>query len=74
MSMFLTEDEIAILSGMKRKKTQIVVLRKMGVVFFVNGTGRPVVTRTAIEGRTDRAEEKQDSRKGWVPRVVGAKA
>jgi len=73
-AMFLTADEIVILSGMKRKATQIVALRKMGVVFFVSGAGRPVVTRTAIEGRSDRAEEKKESRAAWVPRVVGTKA
>lgn len=75
MSTFLTEDDIAILTGRKRKTSQIETLRKMGVAFFVNGAGRPVVTRSAIEGKTEGGnKQQQESRKSWTPRVVGAGA
>lgn len=75
MSTFLTEDDIAILTGRKRKTSQIETLRKMGVAFFVNGAGRPVVTRSAIEGKTEVGnKQQQESRKSWTPRVVGAGA
>jgi hypothetical protein len=72
MSTFLTEDEIAILTGRKRKTVQIAVLRKMGVAFFVNGTGRPIVTRSVIEGRPGETTKQPEQRKAWTPRVIGA--
>lgn len=39
--LFLTEDEVAILTGRKIKKLQVEALRKMGVPFFVNAANRP---------------------------------
>jgi hypothetical protein len=69
MTIFLTELEVATLSGRKRKSAQIDALRRMGVAFFVNGAGRPVVTRTAVDGRADAKPE--FGRAEWVPRVVG---
>lgn len=48
--MFLNSEELAILTGRKNKSNQIQALRKMGITFFVNACGRPVVTRAAVEG------------------------
>jgi hypothetical protein len=49
--LFLTKDEIVILTGRKMKRLQIKQLRKMGVPFFVNALNSPVVARSSIEGR-----------------------
>ena len=53
MGTFLDDDELAKLTGRKMKGHQIAALRSMGLPFFVNATGHPVVTRSAIEGRKE---------------------
>lgn len=74
--MFLTPDEIATLTGIKggargktRSQRQVDCLRRMGIPFFVNAAGRPVVTRSAIEGRQP---EKTQENKEWSPAVLRA--
>ena len=49
-NMFLTQDELVALTGRKIKSKQIEVLRQMGLPFWVNACGKPVVPVTAIEG------------------------
>lgn len=61
---FLTADDLATLTGRKIKSLQVQALRKMGVPFFINAVGRPVVTRTAIEGKAAPAPVEQAA---WVP-------
>lgn len=62
--MFLTADELAILTGRKRSATQIEQLKHMRIPFYVNAIGRPVVTRVAIEG----PRKTNDKPKGtWEP-------
>lgn len=68
-AVFLESQEIAVLTGRKMKGHQIQALRHMGIPFFVNATGHPVVTRNAIEGKKD--TESQQKRP-WVPRVLRA--
>lgn len=51
MGMFLTADDLAELTGRKIKSKQIEVLRRMGLPFHVNASGKPVVTAAAVEGR-----------------------
>jgi hypothetical protein len=53
MNLFLTEAEIAQLTGRKLKSRQIEWLRGSGVPFYVNAGGRPVVTRAAVVGAGD---------------------
>jgi len=65
--MFLTDDELAILTGRKLKRLQIESLRRMGVPFLVNACGKPVVTRCAIEGRGSTAAVE---RTAWRPAVL----
>lgn len=48
---FLDAEELRALTGRAMKSWQIEALRTMGVPFLVNACGRPVVTRSAIEGR-----------------------
>ncbi len=67
--LFLTESELATLTGRKLKSRQIEWLRAAAIPFRVSATGHPVVTRGAIEGRKDEAAAPQR----WTPRVVGAR-
>lgn len=74
--MFLKPDEIATLTGIRggakgktRSQRQVDALRKMGIPFFVNAAGRPVVTRAAIEGHQI---EKKPETKEWSPAVLRA--
>lgn len=48
---FLAYDELAELTGRRAYKLQIETLRKNGIRFFLNAAGKPVVPRSAIEGR-----------------------
>jgi len=64
--MFLTEDEIGMLTGRKVKKLQVEQLRSMGIPFYVNAVGRPVVVRSILEGRKDQEQPKPK----WQPRVL----
>ena len=49
---FLSDEELRNLTGFQRKAKQVAQLRLMGVPFWVNGRGRPVVPRSIIEGET----------------------
>jgi hypothetical protein len=62
MSMFLSSQDISELTGRKTKSKQIEALLRMGLPFWVNAIGRPVVTVTAIEGRREAHSEK-----AWSP-------
>jgi hypothetical protein len=64
---FLSPHELVVLTGRKVKSKQVETLRRMGLPFFVNACGRPVVTRSAIEGGKD-----VQLRSGWSPSVLGA--
>lgn len=60
---FLSRDEVRELTGRCHKAAQIEVLRANGLAFFVNGSGWPIVTRAAVEGRST-----MDSpRRKWSP-------
>lgn len=49
-NLFLTQEELVELTGVKRKSKQIEVLRRMALPFWVNADGKPVVPVAAIEG------------------------
>lgn len=70
---FLTKEEIAELTGRKYIRLQIEALRKMGLPFFINAIGRPVVARSVIEGRREKAEP-TPKKKEWVPDVLKNKS
>lgn len=65
--LFLTAQEIAILTGRKMRKLQIDALRNMMIPFHVNAIGQPVVTRAAITGANHHQAQAAPS---WQPRVV----
>lgn len=50
-NMFLTQEELVEFTGRKNKSKQIEVLRRMGLPFWVNAVGKPVVSVAAIVGR-----------------------
>jgi hypothetical protein len=64
--MFLTPEEMAILTGRKVKRLQIEALRAMGIPFFVNACNAPIVARVTIEGQAAAPAPK----KTWVPPVL----
>ena len=64
-TLFLTPDELALLTGFQRKGRQVEQLRRMGIAFYVNACGRPVVARTSIEGRAAGVPPR-----AWAPSVV----
>lgn len=70
MNMFLEPAEISTLTGRKFKSLQIDALRRMGIPFFVNATGHPVVARAAIDGTKGVATE---LKKAWAPKVLRAR-
>lgn len=60
---FLTDDEIAVLTGRKTKSKQIEQLRKMVLPFWVNALGKPVVARATFTG----PKEAPPPKKQWQP-------
>lgn len=67
-TLFLTDEEIATLTGRRIKSKQIDWLKRQGIPFRTNATGHPVVTRSSIEGQPERLSLD----KPWTPRVIGA--
>lgn len=65
MDTFLDETELARLTGRKFKSKQIVALRSMGLPFFINAIGKPVVSRTTIDGKKNEQQDQQ-----WVSRKM----
>lgn len=65
--MFLTKEELVTLTGRTFKRLQIQQLRKMGLPFFVNAIGHPIVARSAIEGKPTPPEQPKST---WVPNVL----
>ena len=63
-SAFISEEDVATLTGRKIKSCQVEQLRKMGIAFYINAAGRPVVPRSSIEGRPQEQIEK-----AWEPNI-----
>ena len=64
--LFLTADELHELTGYTVRSKQIAQLRTMGIAFRINGCGRAVVTRAAVEGSAPVAQQQG----GWQPAVL----
>lgn len=47
--MFLSEDELVVLTGRKTARTQSVVLGQMGINFKLNAIGKVIVLKTHAE-------------------------
>jgi hypothetical protein len=63
--MFLNGAELVFLTGRHRKAKQIQQLRVMGIPFYVNASGHPVVARAGVNGT--RPEPFQPR---WAPAVA----
>lgn len=59
MSAFLTTKEVSELTGRKIKSKQIETLRGMGLAFFINAAGRPIVPISAVQGKDTAPEKKK---------------
>ena len=73
--MFLNNDEIADLTGIKRGRAgktrgqlQCDHLRRIGVPFFVNAAGDPKVARSFFEG----GQQKEPAPRKWQPAALRA--
>ena len=60
---FLDDEALVKLTGRRRKSLQIDQLRRMGIAFYVNAHGDPVVARAYIEGKKQTVREES----GWKP-------
>lgn len=69
--MFLTTEELRALTGYARAARQVAQLRRMGIPFWVNGCGKPIVARAAINGGPQVAAE---SKPQWEPTWAGSRA
>ncbi|MDQ3776137.1 MAG: DUF4224 domain-containing protein [Pseudomonadota bacterium] len=49
--MFLTDDQLILLTGYKHRHKQIAWLREREITHLVSGAGKPVVALREIEGR-----------------------
>lgn len=67
MSIFLDPSDVAMLTGKKLKSQQVAVLRKMGIVCFVNASGHPAVPKSAVEGKINTSAQQE---KPWVPALA----
>lgn len=67
--LFLTADELRALTGYAIKARQIEQLRSMSIAFRVNGCGKPVVTRAAVEGSAHGTQQ-QAAPQAWQPAVL----
>ena len=64
-ALFLQPSDIKTLTGCAHKDKQIAQLRKMGLPFFVNAGGRPVVTAAVVEGA-----KQPSTPQAWQPAVL----
>jgi hypothetical protein len=48
--MFLTPEELFTLTGYKMRRQQIAQLKRMGIAFWLNASGRPVVASAMFQG------------------------
>lgn len=67
MSIFLDDNDVAKLTGKKLKSGQIDSLRRMGILFYVNAAGRPVVPRSAVKPQSQITQKPDQP---WVPNVL----
>ena len=64
---FLRSEEIEALTGRKFKHLQIEALKAMGIPYWVNASGRPIVVRTAIVGNF--SQSLPSTTTSWSPKL-----
>lgn len=70
---FLSVAEVEALTGRKKHSLQIALLKKIGMPFWVNARGQPIIARTALEGRKETVKPPA-ANESWVPNVLRKKA
>lgn len=65
--LFLDAAELRTLTGSARAAHQIEQLRRMGVPFWINRAGRPIVACSAVEGAGPPADKPASS---WQPAAL----
>jgi hypothetical protein len=65
MSAFLAQDELKTLTGYARKACQVAQLRKMGIAYFLNAAGHPVVPRSIFDPKLATPVQAE-----WEPSVL----
>lgn len=70
---FLSVAEVAALTGRKKHSLQIALLKKIGMPFWVNARGQPIIARTALDGRKE-VVKPPAANEPWVPNVLRKKA
>lgn len=66
MSIFLEPSDVAKLTGRELKSAQVKELRRMGILFYINAAGHPIVPISVVEGRKEDAPVKPK----WQPRGI----
>lgn len=61
---FLSDEDLVLLTGYRWKSKQVAQLRQMGLPFFVNAAGAPRVAKATVEGR----KETVPKEKTWEPK------
>lgn len=70
MSMFLTGEELTLLTGKKRRSAQATALNMMGIEHRIRPDGMPIVSRSHVETMLDGSlktglESKQQTQPDW---------
>jgi hypothetical protein len=65
--LFLNDEQIDELTGRKVRRLQCDALRLMGIPFHINMAGKPIVCRSALEGRPPAHNQKSQE---WHPAVL----
>lgn len=66
---FLTDAELERLTGYRSPKKQAAHCRKIGIPFFPNARGKPIVSRDVING-TEKAAKPKAEKPAWQPAVL----
>lgn len=64
--MFLTELEVADLTGYKQPSKQVAMLRRQGIPFHINAAGHPKVARAILEGARQKTKEPATWSPSWA--------
>lgn len=66
--LFLNAEELAELTGYRHAAKQAAILRQRGIAFFLNGRGKPLVSRTLIENGGKPAKPEPPA--AWQPAAL----
>lgn len=67
MEQFLNDEELYRLTGYRQPKKQAEHCRKVGIPFFPNARGKPIISRDIINGSSAKAKSDKPA---WQPAVL----